>query len=82
MIMKLTKNLLANAISFLFICIISGICLSQPISQKQRQFDFWIGEWDVNLRVRQKDFTWKDQHKSVVHIYPILDGKAILELWS
>ncbi|NNE98410.1 MAG: hypothetical protein HKN25_05240 [Pyrinomonadaceae bacterium] len=54
----------------------------QTVAEKQREFDFWIGEWDVNLRVRQKDFTWKDQHKSVARIYSILDGKAILELWS
>ncbi|REJ75672.1 MAG: hypothetical protein DWQ47_09400 [Acidobacteria bacterium] len=47
-----------------------------------RQFDFWIGEWDVNLRVQQPDKTWKDQHKAKAHIYSILGGKAILELWS
>ena len=55
---------------------------SQSVSEKQREFDFWIGEWDVNLRVRQKDLTWKDQHKSVARIYSILDGKAVFELWS
>lgn len=47
-----------------------------------RQFDFWIGEWDVNLRMRQADGIWKDQHKAEVKIYSILGGKAILELWS
>lgn len=47
-----------------------------------RQFDFWIGEWDVNLRVQQPDKTWKDQHKATARIYSILGGKAILELWS
>ena len=55
---------------------------SQTTGDKRRQFDFWIGEWDVNLRVRQKDNTWLDKHKSVARIYPILNGKAILELWS
>jgi hypothetical protein len=55
---------------------------SQTAAEKKRQFDFWIGEWDVNLRVQQKDKSWLDKHKSVARIYPILDGTAILELWS
>ncbi len=51
-------------------------------STEARQFDFWIGKWDVNLRMIQKDLTWKDSVKAKVEIYPILDGKAILELWD
>lgn len=47
-----------------------------------RQFDFWIGEWDVNLRMIQTDKTWRDSVKAKVKIYPILGGKAILELWD
>jgi hypothetical protein len=47
-----------------------------------RQFDFWIGEWNVNLRAIQKDLTWKNIAKANVEIYPLLDGKAILELWN
>ena len=50
--------------------------------KKHRQFDFWIGVWDVNLRIHQEDGSWEDQIKSEAHIYPILDGKAILELWN
>jgi hypothetical protein len=36
----------------------------------------------VNLRVRQDDGTWADQVRSSAKIYPILSGKAVLELWS
>ena len=50
--------------------------------KKFRDFDFWIGAWEVNLRIKQQDNSWKDQVKSKVHIYPILDGKAVLELWN
>ena len=46
------------------------------------QFDFWIGAWDVNLRMIQPDNTWEDRIQSTAHIYKILDGKAILELWD
>ncbi|NIQ57390.1 MAG: hypothetical protein GWN71_29570, partial [Gammaproteobacteria bacterium] len=41
-----------------------------------------VGEWDVNLRVRQDDLSWADEVRSVARIYPILRGKAMLELWS
>ncbi len=68
--------------NFLLLLIFSITTFSQTIAEKQREFNFWIGEWDVNLRVLQKDNTWKDQHKSVARIYSILDGKAILELWN
>lgn len=47
-----------------------------------RRFDFWIGEWDVNLRMQQPDLTFKDSVRSRASIYSILDGKAILELWD
>lgn len=51
-------------------------------SEKFREFDFWTGEWDVNLRQKQRDHSWKDWKKSKAKIYKILDGRAILELWE
>lgn len=56
--------------------------VSSSLPPESRQFDFWVGEWDVNLRIRQPDFSWADQITAVAKIYPILNGKAILELWS
>jgi hypothetical protein len=49
---------------------------------ESRQFDFWVGEWDVNLRILQDDGSWQDAVGSTAHVYPILSGKAVLELWS
>ncbi len=49
---------------------------------RHRRFDFWIGVWDVNLRKRQPDFTWQDSVAARAHIYSILNGRAILELWD
>ncbi len=46
-----------------------------------RQFDFWIGEWDVNLRMINQELAWEDSILAKAKIYPVLDGKAILELW-
>jgi hypothetical protein len=50
--------------------------------QEARQFDFWIGIWDVNLRTRQEDLTWQDSVNAEAHVWRILDGKATLELWD
>jgi len=49
---------------------------------ESRQFDFWVGAWDVNLRVQQEDLSWKDSIKAEARVYPILFGKAVLELWD
>ena len=47
-----------------------------------REFDFWLGEWDVNLRIR-KDGEWPESTVMArTEIYSILDGKAVLELWD
>lgn len=56
--------------------------VSSALPAESRQFDFWVGEWDVNLRVRQPDLSWVDTHQASARIYPILAGKAVLELWS
>lgn len=55
---------------------------SQWQSTEARQFDFWIGSWNVNLRTIQPDNTWKESIKAHAKVYSILDGKAILELWD
>jgi hypothetical protein len=47
-----------------------------------RQFDFWIGEWTVNNRFIQDNGSWQDGGRAHVKIFPILDGKAILEFWD
>lgn len=56
--------------------------VSADLPAESRQFDFWVGEWDVNLRTIQEDASWKDTLRSEARIYPILDGKAVLELWN
>lgn len=56
--------------------------IAEDLPLESRQFDFWVGEWDVNLRVKQEDGSWADTHRAVAHIFPILEGKAVLELWD
>lgn len=59
-----------------------GWSVSADLPPESRQFDFWVGEWDVNLRTLQDDLTWADAHQAVARVYPILRGKALLELWD
>ena len=78
---------LAISVHFFAIAPINSHAQSTKISEqwsaeKHREFDFWIGEWDVNLRMIQPDNSWKDSVKAKTKIYSILDGKAILELWD
>jgi hypothetical protein len=49
-------------------------------SAEHRQFDFWIGEWDVAIRARQSPTatTWGEA-KGTQHIEAILGGCAIAE---
>ena len=37
----------------------------KKFSGKFRQFDFWIGKWNVNLRRQQPDNSWSDWKKAV-----------------
>lgn len=50
-----------------------------------RQFDFWIGEWDVqNWQLNPQlpdDATWYDTGLATNRVYAILDGCAIVEHW-
>lgn len=49
---------------------------------ESRQFDFWIGEWKVQNRFKQDDNTWKDEGEGYLKVWPVLDGKAIMEFWD
>ena len=50
-----------------------------------RQFDFWIGDWDVQNWHRNPqtpgDATWYDTGMATNRVYAILDGCAIVEHW-
>ena len=46
---------------------------SSHATSGSRQFDFWIGEWDL---------TWPDEGCGTNSVQAILDGKVILETFS
>ena len=52
--------------------------LSAFAEDPARRFDFWIGDWDVNLRMRQDDLTFADSVAARARIYGILDRELAL----
>ena len=48
-----------------------------------RQFDFWIGEWDLVSRSRNRndpaDATWYETGTARLKVYPVVDGCALVE---
>lgn len=51
-------------------------------SPEHRQFDFWIGDWDLTVRARQSaDGPW-DEARATQHVEAILGGCAISETFT
>jgi len=69
-------------VALLVVAAPSALRAQDALPPEARQFDFWVGEWDVNLRMLQDDLTWRDSVQAEAHIYPVLGGKAVLELWD
>ncbi len=54
-------------------------------SEAHRQFDFWVGEWEVDNRNRQAggdDPRWYDTGTARDRVSAVLDGCALVEHWS
>ncbi len=55
---------------------------SSACTQPQaRQFDFWIGEWQIHQKLLQADGSWLSL-KAETKVSPTLDGCALVESWS
>lgn len=73
----------AAALATVVVLVGQGTWTNPALSEnKEEQFGFWVGEWDVNLRIRQNDLSWKDSIRAHTKIFSILDGHAVLELWD
>jgi hypothetical protein len=51
------------------------------IEDHEREFDFWIGSWNINQRVLQANQQWSD-FKAQTIVRTILDGHALMENWE
>lgn len=47
-----------------------------------RQFDFWLGEWDVRNRYRVEGQGWTDAGTAVDKVFAVVGGCAVVELWD
>jgi hypothetical protein len=53
-----------------------------PCTGEYRQFDFWIGEWDILNRNRPTDESrWYDTGGATDRVYPVAGGCGIVEHW-
>ncbi len=60
-----------------------GIGAPVPLPDEQaRQFDFWLGEWDVQNKHVTRGGSWNDTGSAIVRVQPVVDGGAVLEQWK
>jgi hypothetical protein len=49
---------------------------------ESRQFDFWVGEWDVLNRNRPpEDVRWYETGTATARVYPVVAGCGLVEHW-
>lgn len=65
-------------------CLLPQVAVAQEACQEEhyREFDFWIGEWDItNLRL-QEDGSWLNVGAATNRVFPVAGGCGIVELWD
>lgn len=50
-------------------------------SPEVRQFDFWLGDWDIDQNILQADGTWLEL-SAKTHVEKDLEGCALIEHWE
>ncbi len=50
-------------------------------SLESKQFNFWIGDWDIHQKILNKDGTWLETN-AFTSVKPILNGCALEEHWE
>ena len=65
-------------------CVLAPAAAAQSAcdGEHYREFDFWIGDWDItNLRL-QEDGSWVDVGSATNRVFPVAGGCGIVELWD
>jgi hypothetical protein len=50
-------------------------------TEEARQFDFWLGDWEIQQQIRQADGTWL-RLPARTSVSSVLGGCALLEHWE
>ena len=70
------------ALAILPMCTPEAVGAQGACQGEYRDFDFWIGEWDVLNRNRgAEDTRWFDTGTATARIYPVAAGCGIVEHW-
>lgn len=77
-----------KTIILIFVIMLNPIITFNPQSNSSKcnseefhQFDFWIGEWDINQKIIQKDGSWLET-SAQTSVTSILNGCALEEHWK
>ena len=66
----------------LFLALPVSLAAQGACQGESRQFDFWIGEWDVLNRNRPaEDSRWYDTGTATARVYPVVAGCGLVEHW-
>jgi len=78
-----THRVTVTAVSLALLVSANGITAQEACHEEHyREFDFWIGEWDLtNLRL-QEDGSWADVGTATDRVFPVAGGCGIVELWD
>jgi hypothetical protein len=62
----------------------SGAVSTNPAcpEPEARQFDFWVGQWDINNRYFVNGERWVDAGVATNLVHPVLGGCAVVEHWA
>ena len=76
-----TRSALA---ALLFVLLLpAGMTAQEACRDPQyREFDFWIGEWDIANLQLQDDGAWADVGTATNRVFPVAGGCGIVELWD
>ena len=66
---------------FLVFHIYPGLAQNNCDSPESKQFDFWIGKWDIKQEILQGDGQWLKLNAKT-EVKPIWDGWGIAESWK
>ncbi len=72
--------------AFTFIlAMVAAACLAQstnsPVVAAARAFDFWVGDWNIQQKILQKDGTWLEL-EAKTSVSKTLNGSALIEHWQ
>lgn len=71
---------------FFFLVLLFAVppAASEPVCDRPeaRQFDFWVGEWNVLNKRLTDDGSWAEMGRATARVYPVAGGCALVEHWQ